>query len=116
MRIAPYERAAGNNPLAYPDLAAIIIHRPAGGGRQWKDNKVTSRRRSNPAIARLMCRWSSAMSPRSSEADHVLNEPWQGFSTNALFTLKKCLTSPSNHRQRPEPQIILSPRRSEMLE
>jgi len=93
-RVAPYGSNASEvqNSLAFPDFSRIVIHRPSAGGTNWSNLKIDLARALNSCdcAADVPLQFGDVVG--IPEADHVINEPWTGLSTNALFTLKQCLT------------------------
>ena len=89
----PYgaQRAVGNS-LTFPDFSRTVIHRPPAGGTNWTELKINLARAfdSGDCAANVSLQFGDVV--EIPEADHVINEPWLGLSTNALFTLKNCLT------------------------
>jgi hypothetical protein len=92
IRSAPYGDSASDNWLPFPDFTRIIIHRPSGGGTNWNELKINLARAldSGDCAGDVPLQFGDVV--EIPEADHVMNEPWPGLSTNELFTLKNCLT------------------------
>jgi hypothetical protein len=80
------------NSLTFPDFTRIVIHRPSGGGTNWNGLKINLARAldSGNCAGDVPLQFGDVV--EIPEADHVINEPWTGLSTNELFTLKNCLT------------------------
>jgi ankyrin repeat protein len=87
-----YSYSADNNLLLFPDLTRIVIHRPAATGTNWNELKINLARalNSGDCSGDVPLRFGDVV--EIPEADHVINERWQGLPTNELFTLKSCLT------------------------
>ena len=83
---------ANRQRLAFPDLGAVRIRRPEADLKTWHERKVDLR----PLLASGDCskdvplNWGEVV--EIPEADHPLNERWQGFSRAELVNLKKCLS------------------------
>ena len=82
----------GNQPIPYPDLAHLRIHRPAADYKKTPDLMVNLAPAllSGDASNDLPLQWGDVV--EIPEADHPLNEKWPGFSDPELANLKKCLT------------------------
>lgn len=80
------------NSLTFPDFGRIVIHRPPASGTNWTELKINLSRAFDfgDCTADVPLQFGDVV--EIPEADHVINEPWRGLSTNALFTLKNCLT------------------------
>jgi len=80
------------NSLTFPDFSRIVIHRPPASGTNWTELKINLARAfdSGDCAANVSLQFGDVV--EIPEADHVINEPWPGLSTNVLFTLKNCLT------------------------
>jgi ankyrin repeat protein len=76
----------------FPDLAHIKVRRPGSDLKHWQEQTIDL----NPLFESGDCskdvplNWGDVV--EIPEADHPLNERWQGFSTTELVNLKKCLT------------------------
>jgi len=94
LRVAPYGAGSSGmeNSLTFPDFTRIIIHRPSATGTNWQDLKINLVRSfdSGDCAGDVPLQFGDVV--EIPEADHVINEPWPGLSTNELFTLKNCLT------------------------
>jgi ankyrin repeat protein len=83
---------ANRQRLAFPDLGAVQIRRPEADLKTWHEQKVDLR----PLFASGDCSkdvplsWGEVV--EVPEADHPLNDRWQGFSEAELLNLKKCLS------------------------
>ena len=91
-RPAPYGSFAADNSLPFPDFARVVIHRPTGRGTNWSKLEVDLVRAldSGDCSADVPLQFGDVV--EIPEADHVLDRAWPGLTTNALFTLKSCLT------------------------
>ncbi len=91
VRSAPYSDSTSDNWLSFPDFSRIIIHRPPTNGTNWTELKINLARAfdSGDCAGDVPLQFGDVV--EIPEADHVINEPWRGLSTNALFTLKNCL-------------------------
>jgi cytohesin len=80
------------NSLSFPDFSRILIHRPTASGTNWQDLKINLDRAldSGDCAADVPLQFGDVV--QIPEADHVINLPWRGLSTNELFTLNNCLT------------------------
>jgi len=92
LRSVPYSNYARDNSLSFPDFTRIIIHRPSARGTNWNELKINLARAldSGDCAGDVPLQFGDVV--EIPEADHVINEPWPGLTTNALFTLKDCLT------------------------
>jgi hypothetical protein len=92
LQVAPYGGSGVENSLTFPDFTRIVIHRPSGGGTNWNGLKINLARAldSGNCAGDVPLQFGDVV--EIPEADHVINEPWTGLSTNELFTLKNCLT------------------------
>jgi ankyrin repeat protein len=76
----------------FPDLAHFRIRRPGTDFKHWQEQTVNL----NPLFESGDCSEDHPLSwgdvVEIPEADHPLNQKWQGFSTTELKNLKKCLT------------------------
>ena len=89
---APYGYHAMANSLSFPDFTRIVIHRPSASGTNWNELKINLARPfdSGDCAGDVPLQFGDVV--EIPEADHVMNEPWPGLSTNELFTLKNCLS------------------------
>ncbi len=80
------------NSLTFPDFSRITIRRPAAVGTNWNELKINLAHALDfgDCAADVPLHFGDVV--EIPEADHVINEPWMGLSTNELFTLKNCLT------------------------
>ena len=91
-----YEKSAffnsGSEPIPFPDLAHLRVHRPAADYKKNPDLTVNLAPafQSGDASNDLPLHWGDVV--EIPEADHPLNENWPGFSDPELANLKKCLT------------------------
>jgi hypothetical protein len=78
--------------LPFPDLAHLRIRRPTSDLKSWKERVVDLRPllESGDCSKDVRLEWGDVVD--IPEADHPLNEKWQGFSRTELANLKKCLT------------------------
>ena len=78
--------------VGFPNFTQIIIHRPSASGTNWQDLKINLTRAfdSGDCAGDIPLQFGDVV--EIPEADHVVNEPWMGLTTNELFTLKNCLT------------------------
>jgi cytohesin len=78
--------------LPFPDVAHLRISRAAADLKSWQDQEVDLRPvlESGDCAKDLRLRWGDVV--EIPEADHPLNERWEGFSKTELTNLKKCLT------------------------
>jgi ankyrin repeat protein len=78
--------------LPFPDVAHLRISRPAADLKSWQDQVVDLRPvlESGDCAKDMRLRWGDIV--EIPEADHPLNERWEGFSKTELTNLKKCLT------------------------
>ena len=80
------------SPAAYPDLEKVKIKRPRSDFKSWQEQTVDL----SPVIALGDCsknipvEWGDVI--EVPEADHPLNEPWPGYTTNQWVNLQKCLS------------------------
>jgi hypothetical protein len=79
-------------PRAFPDLAHLKIRRPDPDLKHWQEQTVDLKPlfESGDCSKDLPLKWGDVV--ELPEADHPLNEIWQGFSATELANLKKCLT------------------------
>lgn len=91
MNITP--RTFFNNlPVAFPDLARVVIHRPVPGQntRQNLPVDLAAALAAGDTAHDTPLAWGDVL--EIPETDHPLNENWTGFSTNQLAHLKQLLT------------------------
>ena len=83
---------ANRQRLVFPDLGAVRIRRPEEDLKTWHERKIDL----SPLLASGDCskdvplNWGEVI--EVPEADHPLNDRWQGFSRAELVNLKKCLS------------------------
>jgi len=80
------------SPAAYPDLEKVKIKRPSSDFKGWQEQTVDL----SPVVGSGDCsknmpvEWGDVV--EVPEADHPLNEPWPGFTTNQWVNFQKCLS------------------------
>jgi ankyrin repeat protein len=89
----PYNRSdfAIHNSFSFPDFSNVMIHRPSADGKNWETRKINLEHSldSGDCSADVLLQWGDVV--EIPEADHVINQQWQGLTTNQLTTLKTAL-------------------------
>jgi hypothetical protein len=83
---------AEGRKLGFPDLAGLRIRRPEADLKTWHERKVdlSAVVASGDCSKDVPLSWGEVV--EVPEADHPLNEQWQGFSEAELANLNKCLS------------------------
>ena len=78
--------------LSFPDLADLHIRTPSSDLKTWQERKLnlTPVLQSGDCSTDVPLAWGEVL--EVPEADHPLNEGWQGFSNPELSNLVKCLS------------------------
>jgi hypothetical protein len=78
--------------LAFPDFTSLRIRRPEADLKTWHERKVdlSAVLSSGDCSKDVPLNWGEVI--EVPEADHPLNERWQGFADNELAHLTNCLT------------------------
>lgn len=86
-----YGSFAITNDLSFPDFSNVIIHHPSADGLKWETRKVdlASGLNSGNCGGDVILQFGDVV--EISEANHILNQSWNGLTTNELATLKTCL-------------------------
>ena len=92
VRQTPYTGGRVASQVTFPDFSRIVIHRPPTSGTNWTELKINLAHAFDSGDCAGDAPLKSGDVVEIPEADHVINEPWRGLSTNVLFTLKNCLT------------------------
>jgi ankyrin repeat protein len=87
-----FKSAQNGYCLQYPDFARLAIRHISSDGQQWTERRIdlSAAFENRDCASDVPLQWGDVVD--IPEADHPLNEPWPGPSTNVLATLKKCLT------------------------